>query len=232
MCIFLGVAKYVYLPLVGLGLLFISTKNMTKKEKAILIISTIVLSLTIALLWFKLATSYVDTRDYIEENNVSIIGQIQYAISNPLQFIKVIANDIYASSEKYIYGAVGESLGWLNITVPRITITIFLFIFILSAFLENNERELKTPEKLYTMFIAIGIYALVIIGLYLSWSPVGDKMVCGVQGRYFIPIFILPILCLCKKNNYVKIKHINLIIPILLTLLDLSVIKVIFNFFI
>ena len=56
------------------------------------------------------------------------------------------------------------------------------------------------------------MYVLVNLGLYITWTGVGEPVIAGVQGRYFIPIMILPLLCFCMKDNHIKLKYDNLII--------------------
>lgn len=230
--VLLAVAKYVYIPITCLSLLTVTNKKISKKEKILLILGTIVVAVIIASLWFKVSSSYVDTRDYITENNVNFREQVKFLIQNPKDFTRIILMDGLESGEKYLYEAVGNELGWLNIEVPHIKITIIIFIFILSIFLENHGYELKNTEKIYVILITLGIYFLVIIGLYFTWSPVGSQTVMGVQGRYLVPILMLPILCLAKKENYVKINNIQFILPIVLAIIDLTVIDVIFKFFV
>ena len=60
------------------------------------------------------------------------------------------------------------------------------------------------------VIVTIILIGLIVTGLYLTWSPLGADIVAGVQGRYFIPVFILTLLAVIKKNNNVKINNIQL----------------------
>ena len=230
--VLIAVAKYVYLPICCLSLLLIGTKKLNKKQIAILILGTIIIPLLIAGIWFKVSSRYEDKRSYIYENNINFGEQLHFVIQQPVHFAKIILNDAVKSSEPYLYGAIGANLGWLNINVPHLKITILLFLLILSVYFEDNSQEMKRVEWIYTLIITLGVYFLTIVALYLIWSSVGSEVVSGVQGRYFVPILILPALCLARKNNYVKIKNIAFILLIILTAIDLSVVKVIFDFFV
>ena len=59
--------------------------------------------------------------------------------------------------------------------------------------------------------IFIGISLFIFLGLYMGWTKTGADIIDGVQGRYFIPILILPFLCLIQKGKYIKFKYINVI---------------------
>jgi len=73
---------------------------------------------------------------------------------------------------------------------------------------------------------------LVVTGLYIEWTGVGQMLVAGVQGRYFLPIIILPLLCLSLKNNYIKVKYANVFIPLCSLLINSLFITQIIRFFI
>ena len=230
--VLIAMAKFVYFPICCLCLLIVSNNNITKKEKIGIFSIIILLSMIFSVLWYKVSTGYVDTRSYLTENNVSFSEQIKYIINNPKDFTKVIYHNIINCREGYLYGAVGENLGWLNINIPHIKITVLLFIFIASIFFEENKYQLNRLEKAYMVLVTIGIYLLVIFALYCGWSPVGGENVMGVQGRYFIPVLLLPILCLGRKENYIKSKNLQIILPIVLSLIDITVLKYVFNFFV
>ena len=227
----IGIAKYVYLPICCLSLLLISNKNLNKKDKLIIIIGTIIIPLIVAVGWFMFSKRYVDTRDYLNENNVDFGKQVNFIINNPLHFFRIISNNAITGFESWLYCAVGFGLGWLNIFLPYIKITIFLILYVLAIYFENNRFQLNKVECIFIFLITLGVYFLTIIALYLIWSGVGSEEVKGVQGRYFVPILILPILCMARKENYVKLDNIQYILPLVLIFIDFSVIKVIFNFF-
>ena len=71
----------------------------------------------------------------------------------------------------------------------------------------------------------IGIHPIfTLIAMYTGFTPVGAEFIGGVQGRYFIPIYILLLLCLAKKENYVKFKNPENVFLIISGILNLCVI--------
>ena len=100
-----------------------------------------------------------------------------------------------------------------------------------SCFIERNKVAFDTKQKAFCMLIAIGTMILTITGLYLHWTGVGADLVEGVQGRYFIPVILLVVLCIGKKENYIKIKNIQFTLPVILCFLNLSVLNTIYQFF-
>ena len=48
-------------------------------------------------------------------------------------------------------------------------------------------------------FIFTGTILLIFSALYAQWTPVGNDVVKGVQGRYFIPL-LLPLACFIPQT--------------------------------
>lgn len=230
--IFIGIAKVVYIPLVGLSLLLIGSKNLDKKHKKIVITTSIVIGTIVAILWFAFSMKYKGNEEYLIENNVNSIEQIKNILKYSLHGIKVVLLTIGEQGESYLYMLMGNSLGWLEINIPLINLIGFIILIVLSIFFEKNENELNWKQRLWTSLMFLASVVLVLMALYISWTGVGEDQVKGIQGRYFIPIILLPLLCFSKRDNYVKIENINLIMMILLSFLDLCVISKVIMFFI
>ena len=232
--VLVSLSKMAYVPLIGLGFLLIFTKNMTKKEKiAILGIGTVICIVLVAINY--IYTSGLENpsgKAYCEQVNVNSIEQIKFIIKNPIGFLKVLKNTIVTLGQNYIDGAIASPLGWMDIPVSRIIIDSFLIILIISTMIENNEVSLNNKQKLWILLISIGTAILIITAMYITWTTVGYHMASGIQGRYFIPVLPLFLLCLCMKNNYIKYSKIEIILPVILTILNGLTLNTIFNFFI
>lgn len=233
MSIIIAVSKIAYVPIAGLSLLFIGNKNIKNKEKAIFISVTIILSIIIGLCWFVFMQQYPPTdsvKIFNETNNVNLKEQLINIIKDPIIFVEVIKNSILNSL--YLDTMIGSSMGWLNINTSKIVINIFIMLLAISPFLDKNEKELKTKEKIWSLLVFAGVYILIILAAYLSWTTVGIDTVMGVQGRYFLPICALPLLCVCNKEKYLKFKNINIILPIICVILNFITIIDIIKFYV
>lgn len=227
-----GISKIAYVPVIGLSLLFIKIKN-NKKIKNIYIVFFIAVTCIISLGCYLGMQKYEPVKDhkvYLESANVNSSEQIKSIISEPTHFIKAILYGI--KDGMYIEGMIGKELGWRDIVIPSLVMIIFIGMLILSPFLEKNEELLKNINKLLILFVFLATYFLVIMALYIAWTPVGSDNVAGMQGRYLIPIIILPLICLCKKNRYIEINKINYIMPVLFCVLNGLAIMTVGNYFI
>lgn len=97
-------------------------------------------------------------------------------------------------------------------------------MLIIATLSEKNKEEFNIKNKIWLMLISAGVILLVEIAMYTGFTPIGAEFIGGVQGRYFIPVYILLLLCLSKKNNYVKIKNSENIYALISAILNLCVI--------
>ncbi len=204
-------AKYIYFPLSFISILLFWSKGFKEKKNKIFIILTLILSVILGFLSYYIGTLYEDVRPYVLDNNISSKGQIAFILNNPLGFVKVLIRNLYLNGETYNYQLWGGSLGFLEINNRGILVYMYLFILIFSAFLEKSEISLSKLQKVYILMICFGIGVLVFSGLYLTWTPVGHNLIDGIQGRYFIPVMLLPFLCLIMKNKYISFEKKNVI---------------------
>ena len=228
--IIITISKIVYIPLVGISLLLIGNRKISKKEKGIFITISIVSAILFGIFGFLFMQKYAGSDNtYNELNQVDLNGQVINIIKNPKILFVVIYNTI--KDGLYLDSAIGNYMGWLNIKTANIVIYTFIMLFIVSPFLEKGEVEYNKWEKIWGLLIYIGTYLLIIFAAYLSWTTVGKDTVMGVQGRYFIPVMALPMLCLCNKERYLKFNNIKLIMPIIYLVLNVITIMDIAKFF-
>lgn len=234
----MGMVKIAYGPLVGIGLLFIFNKNMSKKKKAFIIIFSIALALTGMLMvhldqkrCHTMADSVVE---YNRELNVDSSKQISSIIENPKHVFKAYYYEWTTNLIYYIDTVIGSKLGWLEIEINDLIILGFIILILASIVFENNKFELSKISKAWMLIVSLGIVLLIGLSLYVTFTPIGAEYIGGIQGRYFIPIFIIGLLCLCPKENYIKTEKININIAftMIAMFLNLPVLVTIFNFFI
>lgn len=237
LCVFsilLGFAKTVYCPLVLLSILLIfrKNKNEQKKENIILVISCVLICLIIAFAWYNFTTQFHDGRTDLYENNQTKCYTLQDVINDPLDFLHKLKKTMDKSFVTYIKEFLGISLGWLNITVHEGSILIYLVLLVISPFLEKHNNELSKKQKLILFMIFLVTLLLIMVALYIGWTKDGEEIIDGVQGRYFIPIIILILLCMCYKEKNVQFKNLYLIMPLCVSMVHFVAIRSIIKAFI
>ena len=223
--ILLAVAKFVYIPILFISLIILRNKKQENKDKYKLIATTIIAGIILAVIWYIISMQYVDIRTYIIENGINTVEQIKYILSNPIEYLKTLKNTFHDQGEFYIYSFIGNYLCQFTVTVPNLTILAYIILLILSPFFEEHKYSINKKEKIWSVFLTLATIILVMTALYLTWTPIGASVIEGVQGRYFFPCMIVLLICLCMKNNYIKLKYVTQLYPIILLLLNCSAIQ-------
>ncbi|OEC86919.1 MULTISPECIES: DUF2142 domain-containing protein [Methanobacterium] len=154
---------------------------------------------------------------------VSISGQIAYLLGDPFRFPYLLINTFISRGLSYQFLFVGNF--WLDIPLPTWWLGFYLITIIPAALLDKNRINITRNQKLISAvtFILNAIIACALV--YITWTPVGQNVIDGIQGRYFIPIFPLLFLLLYKvkdfENYYKKIDSNKLVIK------DKAVVKII-----
>ena len=69
---------------------------------------------------------------------------------------------------------------------------------------EGEKGELRTGDKIGALLIVLSAVGGSILGMALSWTPVGSEYIMGVQGRYFLPM--LPLFLVILRNNRIVVR--------------------------
>lgn len=231
LAISIAFSKYVYFPIIFISLLLLKNRKKYKENDNIFILILCVICILLALINVYIGMQYKDVRGYVIENNVNSLEQTKNIIKYPIKYISVLKDTLSEKSEIYFLQFLGYDLGLLVIEGNYIICFLYMFLLLVTPFLEKNIYSLKNIDRLLFLLISFGIIVLVLTGLYLGWTTVGGEIIEGVQGRYFLPVMILPIICLIFKNKNVIFEHINIFIFVLLGFINLYSICSIINFF-
>jgi uncharacterized membrane protein len=114
--------------------------------------------------------------------------QIHRLLAHPSLIFPLMTNTIRYQWDVYIESFVGK-LGWLDLELPWSYIVLAVFDLaaagVASATVAVNRRN-GLIYKIIVLTALITSIAALFITLYISWTPVGNFIVDGIQGRYFI----------------------------------------------
>lgn len=204
--LYILLAKYVYLPLFGLVFIIWDKILKLERKKISIFIIFCILSFIIYYLFnftFSNVTSVAHVQKYLEATNVNASKQIGMLIDNPIKIITVILVTIKTLGFYFIETFAGNLLGWLDIEINTKIVWIYLMLLFMACFVKNESNKFKLSNKIWFLLIFCGISCLIIIGLYFSFTPVGLPYAVGIQGRYFIPISLLPLLVISGSKKIV-----------------------------
>ena len=218
----MGLVKPSYLPLAGLLLIIPIMRKPYRKPRVLIPIGLIAAACAIpGLLWLR---SVLGIPDYYS-GNVMPTEQIKHIIDSPFGFIGVMFATYFGDAQQIIHRGFFGSFIWDTVQLPLIfnffgvvAITLSLLV---AASTENIRAQLSRMSKVVTWLIFIVLSALITYALYIYYTPVGDQSADGIQGRYFLPFALLPLLALhtplipLKKSLRPKIVIISLLVALL-----------------
>lgn len=237
--ILLGFAKYIYLPLILLLVLFIpNRKRMSKNLKRGLILTSIIAIFLCAVSLISIyvlpaaSSGNVTVIDGIDD--VNMLRQLKYILMNPIYAVKTFSFTMYAKLVDYVDMFFGLRLGWLNISVHKVIIWVYVMLFLSSPFIYDTSEfgELQKKEKWLCNILGCLLFVLAVLSMWLCWTPIGTMPVLGVQGRYFLPFMLLPMLSLVNRKQKIKISYYEYKLSILMLFLHMGVLACIIYYFV
>lgn len=152
---------------------------------------------------------------------------VSYIFSHPLDTIKIFADTFNVYILQWLGGAVGYTLSTYTLDLPVWIVPAYFALLILSAQNVPGEetalcRGMRPALLAYCAFVVLAF----MMTMFLTWISDTDKIIVGVQGRYFIPI--IPPLMICLKSKIVELKKdcTNAIVIICVLLLARTVLEI------
>lgn len=215
---FIAVAKVTNIFIAGLILLLPIKRKEEKTKELLCKICMVVSIVVIGALHYYYTTTFapiLQQTEYLTSMNVNSGAQIQYILNNFKDWLYYFVMTVFNQSWGYV-----EQLnvyGWLSYSCPFLSLIMVYMFGKLCA--EEEGVNFSKIERLLIVLMVLGIYGATCLALYIGWSPVGNKEVLGVQGRYFIPMLVLLGMVLTIPQNSKKnINHdINVMMTIMLT---------------
>ncbi|NBU34145.1 DUF2142 domain-containing protein [bacterium] len=165
--------------------------------------------------------------------------QIHNLIRQPGEFLFALWNtNFYEWSDGITRSTIG-TFGWAD-TPIALSFMVLGYLSLFVVMVANRGKDYINADaltsKLSRIFlIALGVvyFLAVSFAMYAYYSPVNYNIIVGLQGRYFLPIFVLPVLLFISKDQAVfKDKLYDLLVKVLpITLLSISVIYIIMRYY-
>lgn len=209
LAILLSLCKIVYLPLC-LFLFFIPTERFgSKKKKYIYTIAICGIATVLNLIWLSISSKYLAS--FIVRSDSK--AQLAYIIENPIRYGMIIFKTIDTFLYNYLLVMVGGALSLNNIATPSI---LFFAALIILYNLITKEKDSKDPlfnikERIIIVGTVLITILLIFTSIYMQWNSVGNTIVDGIQGRYFIPLLLPIAYCFINKNEKEKKQNNNLL---------------------
>lgn len=135
----------------------------------------------------------------------SVVGQISWLLHHPMAIPHLAVATLRQNGLFYYQSFIGV-LGWLDTHMHAGYYRIFGVMAAALAVVTLLERAAATDaargaDRAIVASAFVACLAMIFAALYLSWTPVGQEVVDGVQGRYFLPLVPLLALVLPARHG-------------------------------
>ena len=199
----LSPTKLVYWAILLLAILIPEERFGSKKRKIIgvvLLLFTGILLIAI----FKLNDILTQTVA-VEKDSLNWEGQHNYTlgflIKNPIATLRILINTLQQFSLGWVCGAVGFSFSGLTLLVSKWIPISYLLLCLASVLIWSKDETVLCRRsdvcQRMAYFLTFGIVSLaIVLIMFIGWTSDTHDVVLGVQGRYFIPVAVLPFMAI------------------------------------
>lgn len=191
LAIMLACSKSVYGTILLLYFLIPPERVGSLKKFLLLGAGLLLLNLMTSLGWteFALGTAGVEpanSRQYLGLQNVDVATQKVFVVEHPQAFLDAVINSLGIGTVYYWISFMGLWGANGNFHLPYVFYVVYGITLIFFAL--TNGLRLTLAERAVFLFAAtVSTFAFFLFD-YLTWTPVGEDWIAGVQGRYFIPL--------------------------------------------
>lgn len=125
---------------------------------------------------------------------------VGYFLQDPMAFVSMMLSTLTDKLGFYLQSLVGQKMGWVEIEISE-AIPIFFLILLALSLCKTREEPLyvKTWQKWWVTLVCGASFGIILVGMLLTWTPMGNVSIEGVQGRYLLPL--LPAFALVGRNR-------------------------------
>ena len=125
--------------------------------------------------------------------------QLATLTHEPQRFVLAAARDVATHGLRYGREMLG-TLGWLDAPIP-VPFLAALALALVAPARADGLAALETAARFRPMVAACvaGPTLLVLLAIWIVWTPPGARVIEGVQGRYFLPLLPAGLLLLARR---------------------------------
>lgn len=199
----------VYLPILLL-LFLIPTMKLGGRRKYVWFVASVMIAGVASCILMNLNALAVGVnKTPLQSNNGDAFYSVQWVLHHPMDTLWMMMNTVKRQLSTWIQSAAGVRLSWFSIKISQWVITGFECCLLLTT-LKEYDRPPITPSLRQRLLLFLPIILCVFVflfGMLLWWTPVGDTLIEGVQGRYFIPMIPLAMFAIPQSSITLHLKR-------------------------
>lgn len=198
-------------PYVGLLLLFLglpSNRFESKKLSYIIKAGWLAGGFLAALSWVYINRAITPSLVLLQPGDANMREQLHFIFAHPISVIEALARTHYESIDHTLGSLFGRA-GDRQVGLPNAFMYIFFVLGAgLSALVGSRVKVqtlTKRDSRIFNVLLVatiVGVISLVSVTLYITFTPVGATSIQGIQGRYFLPILPVVIICIHRLAGF------------------------------
>lgn len=206
-----------YILLLPLIFLVLPKHLNSKKEYFTLIFGVIFSAVLAGGIWYAVSHHLTLSMRELAEPNM----QTEFIKSHPFAYVVVLIRTFFIKTFRLYITMVGV-LGWQDTRLDFITYMAYPVLMFFAIFSDKSDFRLSKLQKTIALLTVLFGVILTYTSLYIMWTPVGNSVVLGLNGKYFIPL-MLPFLLLFKNGaGRYDFKTVKLVITIAIVVILIS----------
>jgi uncharacterized membrane protein len=114
--------------------------------------------------------------------------QFKFILSHFDWYLSVIGKSFWSQRDHIMDSFIGK-LGWLDTPMPPMYLSLIKVLFLFFAFFEIDKTvAINLKNMLVLCLCFFGTIFIISTYQYMSWTPVGNELISGIHGRYFIAV--------------------------------------------
>jgi len=196
--ILLALNKFIYAPLLLLAFLFPKSAFKQPQHRNLFAIVLMIIAFIVVSIWnIKTSQLFIPKDQYNSLFRESITlnegvnpkEQFSFIIQHPVLYLKILVISFLDTAQATPAHSFGK-FGWEKNYLPTPIIMLLLFTTLFISMIKS-QTIIHWRAKLTFVTIATIMSAGLATTLYMMWNPIGNDIIWGLSGRYFIPIFPL-----------------------------------------
>lgn len=210
LCFILSLGKFGYFPILLLFFLVSNDKFKNKYQawaiKIAFILGTLILSF-----FFSLSAATVETA-------TNVYG-IKYFFTNPIDSINVFIRTAFARLDQDIFRGFFDGFAYSTVWHQSLFKTfMYLMYFVFIIMSDENDEEISKISRCVLFGITILVIGIVYAIAFSQWTKTGERLINGIQARYFLPVLVPIYIGVSNKKFNLDIKDKRLVYSTIVTI--------------
>lgn len=210
LCFILSLGKFGYFPILLLFFLVSNDKFKNKYQawaiKIAFILGTLILSF-----FFSLSAATVETA-------TNVYG-IKYFFTNPIDSINVFIRTVFARLDQDIFRGFFDGFAYSTVWHQSLFKTfMYLMYFVFIIMSDENDEEISKISRCVLFGITILVIGIVYAIAFSQWTKTGERLINGIQARYFLPVLVPIYIGVSNKKFNLDIKDKRLVYSTIVTI--------------